>query len=106
MASVQEAKEVITIFSGSEKNGANTLGNDNGTTDEMAPFAHLAMYKVCDENGCSKSDIVAAMDADVGDEVNVLSLSLGSESIPLYNDGIAIRAFFPTQKGIFVSCSA
>nr|GFB02045.1 subtilisin-like protease SBT1.7 [Tanacetum cinerariifolium] len=85
---------------------ANTLGNDNGTTDEMAPFAHLAMYKVCDENGCSKSDIVAAMDADVGDEVNVLSLSLGSESIPLYNDGIAIRAFFPTQKGIFVSCSA
>ncbi|GKE47584.1 subtilisin-like protease SBT1.7, partial [Tanacetum coccineum] len=83
-----------------------TLGNDNGTTDEMAPFAHLALYKVCDENGCAESDIVVAMDAAVGDEVDVLSLSLGSESIPLYNDGIAIRAFASTQRGIFVSCSA
>nr|GEU52355.1 subtilisin-like protease SBT1.2 [Tanacetum cinerariifolium] len=56
----------------------NKLGNDNRTTDEMAPFAHLEMYKVCDENGCFESDILAAMDAAVGDEVDVLSLSLGA----------------------------
>ncbi|PWA80935.1 subtilase family protein [Artemisia annua] len=31
--------------------GANALGNYNGTAAGMAPFAHLAMYKVCDENG-------------------------------------------------------
>nr|GEY32157.1 subtilisin-like protease SBT1.7 [Tanacetum cinerariifolium] len=67
----------------------------------MAPFAHLAMYKVCDDNVCFESDIVATMDAVIGDEVDVLSLSLGSESISLYNDEIAIRAFSPTQKGIF-----
>ncbi|PWA35410.1 peptidase S8, subtilisin-related protein [Artemisia annua] len=86
--------------------GANALGNDNGTAAGMAPFAHLAMYKVCDENGCSESDIVAAMDAAVDDGVDVLSLSLGGGSIPFYIDGIAIGAFAATQKGIFVSCSA
>ncbi|GKE53054.1 subtilisin-like protease [Tanacetum coccineum] len=86
--------------------GASALGNDNGTAAGMAPFAHLAMYKVCDENGCSESDIVAGMDAAVDDGVDVLSLSLGGGSIPFYNDGIAIGAFAATQKGIFVSCSA
>nr|GEW51606.1 subtilisin-like protease SBT1.7 [Tanacetum cinerariifolium] len=95
---VKEYQEKEKIGSKPDKNGkrANTLGNDNGTTDEMDPFAHFAMYKVCDENGCSESDIVAAIDAAVGDEVDVLSLSHGSESMPLYNDGIAIRAFSPT----------
>ncbi|GKA91115.1 subtilisin-like protease [Tanacetum coccineum] len=89
-----------------DTNWSSALGNDNGTAAGMAPFAHLAMYKVCDENGCSESDIVAGMDAAVDDGVDVLSLSLGGGSIPFYNDGIAIGAFAATQKGIFVSCSA
>ncbi|KAL5541009.1 hypothetical protein UlMin_042582 [Ulmus minor] len=86
--------------------GANVFGNAKGTAVGMAPYAHLAIYKVCGSLGCSESDILAALDAAVGDGVDVLSLSLGGGSAPFYADSIAIGAFAATQKGIFVSCSA
>ncbi|KAJ9555387.1 hypothetical protein OSB04_010001 [Centaurea solstitialis] len=85
---------------------ANALGNDNGTVVGMAPLAHVAMYKVCDESGCGESDMLAAMDAAVGEGVDVLSLSIGGPSIPFYRDAIALGAFGAIQQGIFVSCSA
>lgn len=74
--------------------GANTLRRDNGTTTGMAPFIHLAMYKVCDKNGCFESDIVVAID----DGVYVLSLLLGGGYIPFYNDDIAIGHFCYTKR--------
>ncbi|KAM7525661.1 hypothetical protein LguiA_015563 [Lonicera macranthoides] len=86
--------------------GANVFGNANGTASGIAPLAHVAMYKVCSEFGCSESAILAAMDAAVEDGVDVLSLSLGGGSAPFFADGIAIGAFTAMQKGIFVSCSA
>ncbi|KAL3738070.1 hypothetical protein ACJRO7_019578 [Eucalyptus globulus] len=79
---------------------ASALGNANGTAIGMAPLAHLAIYKVCDENGCADSDILAGLDAAIEDRVDVLSLSLGGHSVPLYDDMIATGAFAATQKGI------
>ncbi|WOK97598.1 MACPF domain-containing protein [Canna indica] len=49
----------------------------------MAPHAHLAMYKVCNETGCSSTNLLACIDAAVFDGVDVISLSLGSPSVPL-----------------------
>ncbi|KAL6280220.1 hypothetical protein ACE6H2_017101 [Prunus campanulata] len=86
--------------------GANAFGMANGTAAGMAPYAHLAMYKICSEDGCTEGDIVAALDTAVEDGVDVLSLSLGGPSFPFYEDGIAVGAFGAIQKGIFVSCSA
>ncbi|XP_071730856.1 subtilisin-like protease [Rutidosis leptorrhynchoides] len=86
--------------------GANVFGNAKGTAAGMAPLAHIAMYKVCDDFGCSDSAILAAMDAAIEEGVDVLSLSLGGASLPLYEDGIAVGAFSAIQRGIFVSCSA
>ncbi|KAL7160253.1 hypothetical protein ABFS83_01G081300 [Erythranthe nasuta] len=86
--------------------GANVFGMANGTAVGMAPRAHLAMYKVCSEDGCAEADILAAMDAAIDDGVHVLSLSLGGGSADFFADGIAIGAFAAIQKGIFVSCSA
>ncbi|GLT90967.1 hypothetical protein SLE2022_088790 [Rubroshorea leprosula] len=85
--------------------GANVFGNANGTAVGMAPLAHLAMYKVC-EVTCLDTDILAAMDAAIDDGVDVLSLSLGGDSVPFYADSVALGAFAAIQKGIFVSCSA
>ncbi|CAN1277937.1 Subtilisin-like protease SBT1.9 [Linum perenne] len=86
--------------------GANVFGQANGTAMGIAPFAHLAMYKVCDEDDCFESSVLAAMDAAIEDGVDVLSLSLGTSSVHLYDDVIALGAFRAIQSGIFVSCSA
>ncbi|XP_008238728.1 PREDICTED: subtilisin-like protease SBT1.2 [Prunus mume] len=86
--------------------GAAVFGMVKGTAVGMAPYAHLAIYRVCSVAGCAEGDILAAMDAAVDDGVDVLSLSLGGFSRPFYSDGVAVGAFGAIQKGIFVSCSA
>lgn len=85
---------------------AAVFGTAKGTAAGMAPLAHLSIYKVCTEDGCAESDILAAMDAAIEDGVDVLSLSLGGGSASFFEDSIAIGAFAATEKGIFVSCAA
>ncbi|GLT71233.1 hypothetical protein SLA2020_432670 [Shorea laevis] len=85
---------------------ASAFGNANGTAVGMAPYAHLAIYKVCALFGCGESDILAAMDAAVEDGVDVISMSLGGFSRPFYLDSIALGAFSAMQLGILVTCSA
>ncbi|XP_073112141.1 subtilisin-like protease [Elaeis guineensis] len=82
-----------------------SFGLANGTSAGMAPHAHLAIYKVCDADGCSGSDILAGLDEAVKDGVDVLSLSLGAASMPFYLDPIAIGSFGATEKGILVICA-
>ncbi|KAG8374819.1 hypothetical protein BUALT_Bualt10G0035200 [Buddleja alternifolia] len=84
---------------------ASVLGNAYGTAVGMAPQAHLAIYKVCFGPDCPESDILAGLDAAVADGVDVLSVSLGEDSTPFFNDNIAIGSFAAVEKGIFVSCA-
>ncbi|XP_006363699.1 subtilisin-like protease SBT1.2 [Solanum tuberosum] len=87
--------------------GANVFGNANGTAVGVAPLAHIAIYKVCNSDGCAEIDIIAAMDAAIADGVDILSLSLGERSrLPFHSDNIALGAYSATERGILVSCSA
>ncbi|XP_019070611.1 subtilisin-like protease 4 [Solanum lycopersicum] len=86
--------------------GANVYGNANGTAVGVAPLAHIAIYKVCNSNSCSDSDILAAMDSAIDDGVDILSMSLGGSPVPFYEDSIAFGAYAATERGILVSCSA
>ncbi|XP_047064468.1 subtilisin-like protease [Lolium rigidum] len=86
--------------------GAQVLGQASGIASGMAPRAHLAMYKVCDDFGCASVDILAGIDAAVSDGCDVISMSLGGESLPFYQDSIAIGTFAAAEKGIFVSMAA
>lgn len=85
---------------------ADALGQAKGTAVGMAPYAHLAIYKVCFGEPCPESDILAALEAAVHDGVDVISISLGEDSVPFFQDSTAIGSFAAIQKGIFVSCSA
>ncbi|CAH1443835.1 unnamed protein product [Lactuca virosa] len=71
----------------------------------MAPYAHLAVYKLCFGPDCPESDILAGLDAAVADGVDVISISIGEENVPFFQDNIAIASFAAIQKGIFVSCA-
>ncbi|KGN49345.1 subtilisin-like protease SBT5.6 isoform X2 [Cucumis sativus] len=87
-----------------------------GTASGGAPWARLAIYKVCWAipnqmkalgNVCFDTDMLAAMDDAIADGVDVLSLSIGkSEPYNYTDDGMAIGALHAVKKDIVVSCSA
>ncbi|PHU14999.1 hypothetical protein BC332_16204 [Capsicum chinense] len=85
---------------------ANIFGNANGSLAGMAPFGHIAMYKVCTEGGCEEADMVAAIEAAIHDGVDVISGSIGGFHRSFHEDYIAVGSFAAMRNGIIVVTSA
>ncbi|KAK3041878.1 hypothetical protein RJ639_001246 [Escallonia herrerae] len=68
--------------------GASYFGYAKGTARGMAPKARVAMYKA------------------VADGVDVISISMGFDDVPFYEDPIAIASFGAMEKGVLVSSTA
>ena len=67
------------------------------------------MYKAVfftDTFESAATDVLAAMDKAMADGVDLMSLSLGFEETPYYENVTAIGALAAMEKGIFVSVSA
>ncbi|WCJ26095.1 Subtilisin-like protease [Euphorbia peplus] len=103
----RHGSHTASTAAGGPVEGVSYFGQANGTATGMAPQAHLAMYKVSGRGSkAGESEILAAMDAAIEDGVDVLSLSIGYDTNPFYDDVIALGAFAAIKRGIFVSCSA
>ncbi len=85
-------------------------GNDLGNASGMAPAARLSIYKVCWNDtehggGCATGDMLAAIDAAVGDGVDVINFSIsGSRNNPV--DPVEVAYFNAAKAGVFVAASA
>lgn len=84
---------------------ASFLGFAQGVANGIAPKSRIAVYKVCSEEGCSASDILAGIDAAVEDGVDVISASIGGDPLTYHEDPIAIGAFGAIEKGVLFSAS-
>ena len=71
----------------------------------IAPRAHVAIYRVCAEQGCFFSDSVAAIDQAVLDGVDVINFSIGGGGAP-YSDIVSLAFRDAYAAGVFVATSA
>ncbi|KAH9295822.1 hypothetical protein KI387_039410, partial [Taxus chinensis] len=81
-------------------------GYASGMARGVAPAARIAMYKVLWWTGGMGSDVLAGMESAINDGVDVISMSLGFDSPPYFQDSIALGAFAAIKKGVVVVCSA
>uniref|UniRef100_M4DNV0 Subtilisin-like protease n=1 Tax=Brassica campestris TaxID=3711 RepID=M4DNV0_BRACM len=78
-------------------------GLANGTARGGVPAARIAVYKVCDPciKGCTTDGILSAFDDAIGDNVDLITISIGDDKgLPFHEDTIAIGAFHAMAKGI------
>ncbi|CAH2074290.1 unnamed protein product [Thlaspi arvense] len=97
---------VSSTIAGVSVSDASLFGIANGTARGGVPSARIATYKVCWEEGCSDMDMLAAFDEAISDGVDVISVSIGGDSLPFFKDPIAIGAFHAMKRGILTTCSA
>ncbi|PIN26155.1 Tripeptidyl-peptidase II [Handroanthus impetiginosus] len=96
---------VASIAAGNFVDNVSFFGYAPGTARGVAPRARLAVYKVLWDGGVG-SDILAGIDQAVADGVDIISISLGTREINLYENPLSIASFGAREKGIVVCFSA
>jgi subtilisin family serine protease len=94
---------------------ASVAGQDFGTYSGVAPAAKIAAYKVCwsgpdpvdtTDDGCTTTDLLAAIDQAVADSVDVINFSIGGGSAQSTAEPTDLAFLGAAAAGIFVAASA
>lgn len=101
---------VASTAAGNEAITAVLAGTPVATVTGMAPRARVAAYKACwnsnaPESGCFYSDTMAAIDAAVGDGVDVINMSIGGSLTDLTTP-TATALLWAAYDGVFAAVSA
>lgn len=107
--SVGHGTHTASTAGGAPVADASYYGLAKGTARGGSPSVRIASYKACSDDGCSSSTILKAIDDAVQDGVDIISISIGMNSLFQSNyldDSIAIGAFHAEQMGVLVVCSA
>lgn len=90
---------------GNARVNASIFGVARGRVTGIAPRAHIAMYKVCGDEGCFASDSAAAVQQAILDGVDVINFSIGGGTSP-YADAVSLAFLDAYAAGVFVAASA
>ncbi|OIV89374.1 hypothetical protein TanjilG_22337 [Lupinus angustifolius] len=107
--SVGHGTHTASTAAGARVENASYYGLAQGTARGGSPYARIAAYKACSEEGCSGATILKAIDDAIRDGVDIISISIGLSSLfqsDFLDDPIAIGAFHAEQMGVMVVCSA
>ena len=94
-----------TTAAGNPGVAASVFGVSRGTVSGIAPRAYIEAFKVCGEQGCFSSDSVGAVQAAIGDGVNVINFSISGGSNP-FGDAVELAFRDAYDAGGFVAASA
>jgi subtilisin family serine protease len=82
---------------------------DYATAFAVAPKAHLAIYRVCDEVVCDPKAVAAGMDAAVDDSMDVVTLLIGNDednTVFRDEDAVSVPSYEAVARGVLVCAPA
>ncbi|KAK6272277.1 hypothetical protein POUND7_009360 [Theobroma cacao] len=103
---VGHGSHTASIVAGVPVKDASLFGIGQGTVRGGVPSARIAVYRICNDIGCSDIKILAAFDDAIDDGVDIISMSVGGSARDYHSDSIAIGSFHAMKKGVLTSCAA
>lgn len=96
---------ITTVAAGNGNVPASISAVNRGFISGISPRSHIIVYKACGVIGCFSSDILAAVEQSLLNNVDVINFSISGGLTP-YSDPVELAFLTAYEQGIFVAASA